>query len=330
MDVLIELKHRLGSSLLQDEPLSRHTTFKIGGPAKFFVHAKTKDLLINAFKASRELKIPYFILGGGSNILISDNGFDGMIMRTENDEFKVEGENVLCGAGLPLAKLVKQSIDAGLSGCEWAIVIPGYVGGSIRGNAGAYKGDFSQITESVEAFDGQQIKNYDHMAIDFHYRDSVFKHQENPDVILSAVLKLKKGDKAQSRQTMMANLNKKNTEHPMGLPSAGCVFKNVELIPGSYELKDPSLGRPSDFFKSEVPDEFIQAGKVPTGFLIEALDLKGKQIGGVQVSPKHCNYIVNVGSGKAEDVIILISLIKQKVRTAFGVQLKEEIQLVGF
>ncbi|MBI3626950.1 UDP-N-acetylmuramate dehydrogenase [Candidatus Uhrbacteria bacterium] len=330
MDITQELKKRLGDALLENEPLAKHSTFKIGGPAKFFVQGKTKDILIEAYKAARELKLPYLVLGGGSNLLVSDKGFEGMVLNVANDDIIVDDQKIFCGAGVPNAMLVKKAVDAGLTGCEWAIVIPGTVGGSIRGNAGAYGGDFSQITEMVEAFDGQQIQAIHKPGINFGYRESIFKRSTNPHLILTAVLNLKKGVKAEVKKNMLAHLNKKNTEHPMGLPSAGCVFKNVELLPGSYVLKDPCLGRPTDFFKSEVPQEFIDRGNVPSSFLIEAADLKGHRVGEVQVSPKHANYLVNLGKGRAEDVMILISIIKQKVRTTFGVQLKEEIQLVGF
>ncbi len=330
MDVSKELKKRLGAALIEKEPLSKHTTFKIGGPATFFVQGKTKEILMEAFKAAIELKLPYFILGNGSNLLVSDKGFDGMVINTANDDIKIDGDKVAVGAGLINAKLVKETVGSGLTGCEWAIVIPGAVGGSIRGNAGAYGGDFSQITFELEAFDGANVKKYTREGAKFTYRESAFKHQDKPEIILSAVLQLKKAEKAVAKKTMVDHLNKKNTEHPMGLPSAGCVFKNVELLPGSYEMKDPSLGRPSDFFKSEVPQEFIDRGNVPAGFLIEAADLKGHQVGGAQVSPKHANYIVNVGGAKAEDVIILVSIIKQKIRSQFGVQLKEEVQFIGF
>lgn len=342
MDAAKELKKRLGTALLENEPLSKHTTYKIGGPAKFFVQGKTAEIIKEAFAAAIDLKLPYFVLGSGSNILVSDKGFDGLVIRLANVDIKIEGEKVFCGAGVANAILVKETVDEGLTGAEWAICVPGSVGGSIRGNAGAYSpdipgnkfkipgGDFSRIIEGVESFDGRKVKKYDNAGLKFHYRDSIFKHEADKEIVLSAVLNLKKSTKALAKENMIAFLNKKNGDHPMGLPSAGCVFKNVELLPGSYELKDPSLGRPSDFFKSEVPQEFIDRGNVPAGFLIEALDLKGKTVGGIQVSNKHANYLVNLGNGKAEEVIILISLIKQQVRTQFGVQLKEEIQLVGF
>lgn len=330
MTIPQQLKQLLGDALIENEPLSKYTTIKIGGPAKYFVHGKSSEILKKAYAAAVELAIPYFLLAGGSNLLVSDKGIEGLVIRVENDDLKIEGEKVFCGAGLSLAKLTSETVRSGLAGCEWAIVIPGYVGGSIRGNAGAYGGDFSQITAQVQVFDGKEEKTYSRDQIQFHYRDSIFKHQQRPEIILSAQLDLKKDKPAECRQRMLSFLKKKNTEHPMGLPSCGCFFKNVELLAGSYELKDPALGRPSDFFKSEVPAEFIDRGSVPAGFLIEALDLKGKKIGGIQVSPKHANYLVNTNDAKAADVIMMLSLIKQKARTAFGVQLKEEVQLVGF
>lgn len=324
------LKDRLGKALLENEPLAKHTTFKIGGPARYYVSGDDKNILMEAYKAAHELGIPYLILGNGSNLLVSDAGFDGIVINTRNDDCLIEGEKVFCGAGLTNAMLVKKTVEAGLTGCEWAIAVPGCVGGSIRGNAGAYGGDFSQITEMVEVFNGAEIKPLHKSGLRFAYRESVFKREEKPQLILSAVLNLKKAAKPECKTRMMEHLNKKNTEHPMGMPSAGCVFKNVELLPGSFEVKDPALGRPTDFFKSEVPAEFIERGNVPAGFLIEAADLKGYKVGGIQVSPKHANYIVNTGKGKADDVMILVSIVKQKIRSMFGVQLREEIQLVGF
>lgn len=247
--------------------LAPYTTFKIGGPAQYFFIAKTNDDLIKAIKNAKEENLPYFILGGASNLLVSDQGFKGLVIKAENSNFEIKDSLIRAEAGAKLDDIVKASIKANLTGLEWAAGIPGTIGGAVKVNASAF---------------GQSIKK------------SVKKIRKQGDVILSVELRLKKnGDK----NSVKEHLDYRKKNHPKE-PSAGCIFKNP---PGHS-----------------------------AGQLIDEAGLKGRKIGGAMVSEKHANFIINTGQAKAEDVIILISIIKQKVRNKFGIQLMEEIKYLGF
>ncbi len=287
--------------------LKNHTTFKIGGPAEYFFIAKTKEDLIFALKKARELKLPIFILGGGSNVLFSDKGFSGLVIKISNFKSQISNSNkVYAGAGLSLAKLARITADAGLSGFEWSAGIPGAtVGGAVFGHAQAFGEKISDWLESVEALDiknflpaGRQvkIKKFSKNQCQFSLKNSIFK--KNKDlIILSVVFALRKRDKKEIKEKLKGFLEYRKKNHPMDFPSAGSVFINPEI---------------------------------PAGQLIEKSGLKGKKIGKAQISEQHANFIVNLGNAKAEDVLKLINLAKQKVKKMFGIDLETEIQLIGF
>ncbi len=319
----------------KDVPLSRYTTFRIGGPAKYFCVVRGIDEIKEALEFARKENLKIFVLGGGSNLLVSDRGFDGMVIRIQNSGFKIQNSNAVCGGGLPLAKLISKSVKLGLAGLEWAAGIPGTVGGAICNNAGANGGSMSDIVEEVEAvqmdFTGAtRLWNrclLTNKQCQFSYRDSLFRRKKN-FIILNAVLRLKKGDKEKSRRMIAEYLISRKEKQPLEYPSAGSVFRNPSV--SKEQLKGIIKEYPD---LSEKCLTFVKGPKqltVPAGCFIEALGLGGKKVGGAMISEKHCNFIVNTGDAKAEDVIILISLIKQKVRDNFGIQLIEEIEYVGF
>jgi len=304
--------------------LAPYTTFKIGGEARYFYIAKTSGEIKQALQFAKEQKLPYYIIGNGSNLLVSDKGFDGLVVKIQNKDFDLDIKNgsINAGAGINLTILVRMSIDADLAGLEWMIGIPGTLGGAIYGNAGAFGHSIGEAIKSVK------VLNPDNLAEEiltgeecgFSYRHSIFK--EKKYIILSASLKLRKGDKAESEKTMKENIARRQGRHPIG-PSAGSVFKN------------PSISENQKAFEQIVKkypeaEQFRINGKIPAGWLIEEYGLKGKKIGGAMVSQEHGNFIINVGGAKAEDVIMLISLIKEKIRVNFGIELEEEIQYVGF
>jgi len=303
MSIFTKLQKELGNRILRDEPLARYTTFKIGGPAKYFYVAKNEKELVKAVLAARKFNTPYFILGGGGNILVSDNGFEGMVIKMQGVRCKVQGRRIVAEAGVLLKDLVKLSVENELTGLEWAAGIPGTAGGAILGNAGAFGGEISQVVESAKILDESTVKELNSKECQFEYRNSVFKRNPNL-IILSVEFSLKKGDKEKSESLINDYISRRKSTQPLEYPSAGCTFRNP---PHNSQDKSKSAGA-----------------------LIEELGLKGKQIGGAKVSEKHANFIVNVGGAKAEDVIILISLIKQKIRGHFGIQMREEIRYVGF
>jgi len=300
------------------------TTFKIGGPADYFFVAKIEEDLIDAVNFARQQKLPVFILGGGSNILVSDNGFRGLVVKIQNSKFKVvDGERgrtvrncqIKSGSGATLAELVGAATKTGLTGLEWAAGIPGTLGGAVRGNAGAFGLDMSFVVGRVNAYGGEAIKQYSNSQCVFGYRDSVFKH--NNEIILSADLALKKGEPEKIKQTIKNYLEQRRARQSWE-PSAGSVFKNIQFD------KLPKK------FQDTVPTEKVKAGKVAAAYFIESTGLKGHQIGQAQISPKHSNFIVNLGGAKASDVLNLIRLVKNKVKEKFGIELEEEIQYIEF
>ena len=296
------------------------TSFKIGGPAKYFLEAKNADEVVEGLKWAKKNKIKYFVLGGGSNILISDRGFNGLVIKLQITNYKLLNNKLVVGVSLSLAKLVSVSIKEGLAGLEWAAGIPGTLGGAIYGNTGAMGHSISESVENIKVLRNGALINLKNEDIKFAYRKSIF--QKNKDIILEIELKLQKGDKEEIKKLIKENLLKRSSNQPH-YPSAGCVFRN-------FSLRLTSLGLAKLSEKYPELDNFKKSGAVSAGWLVEKCGLKGKQIGQAQISEKHANFIVNLGGAKAEDVIALINLVKKTVKNKFNFDLKEEIQYVDF
>lgn len=297
--------------------LSKYTTFKIGGDAKYFFIANNSDELIKAIADAQKKKLNYVVLGGGSNVLVSDSGFDGLVIINKNDGIEFEKEKVIAGSGTILMNLVHKSIEKGLTGLEWAVGIPGTVGGAVRGNAGAYRGQTSDNVFKVEVLRNGKKIILDKKDCGFGYRQSIF--QNNKDLILSVEFKLKAGDKAESQKKIKELLEDRKNKQPLEFPSAGSVFKNV-MIDENVNLNK----------LRNLPKEYLEYKKIPAAWLIDTLDIKGKTIGGAQISSKHANFIINTGKATADDVIQLISYVKMQVRDKYGIELHEEVEYIGF
>ncbi|SHK15534.1 UDP-N-acetylmuramate dehydrogenase [Anaerobranca californiensis DSM 14826] len=290
-----ELKTILGEENLKiNHPLKDYTTFKIGGPADYFATPETEEALLQLINYARELDIPFFILGKGSNILISDEGYRGIIINlTEKlNKITVEGEKIYAQSGATLTDISKRALEHSLTGFEFAIGIPGSFGGGIFMNAGAYEGQMSDVVERVWAIRNGEIVVIDKEEMEFGYRKSVF--QKYNDIIIRGCIKLKKGDYNQIKGKMDELTEKREGKQPLELPSAGSVFKRP---PGNF------------------------AGK-----LIEDSGLRGYRIGGAQVSEKHCGFIVNTGEATAQDVKNLIEHIQRTVKEKFAVELEREVK----
>lgn len=303
--------------------LALYTTFKIGGPAKYFYLAKDTKSLIEIIEAAKQEKIPFFILGGGSNVLILDQGFDGLVIKIQSSKFKIQNDNsrikIVCDSGTLLSKLIQETLKRGIGGLEWFVGIPGTIGGAVYGNAGwpKDKKNIGDLVKNVVILKNGLQSTISNKKCQFGYRDSIFKHNNN--IILSVELRLWKGDALEMRKRIQEILLKRKTNTSQG-NSAGCIFKNIKCTTLNKKIfeKYPEL-------KNVIKNNFISAG-----YLIEQCGLKGEKIGEAIVSEKHANFIVNKGQAKAEDVIMLISLIKQKVRDKFNIQLQEEIQYTRF
>lgn len=305
-------------------PLSPLTTFKIGGPARYFLKVKNQDEIIKAVKWAKEKNIPYFILGGGSNILVSDKGFNGLVINLNFSKkikilSRINPDNILLlvGAGISLQTLVNFCIKNNFSGLEWGIGIPGTVGGALRGNAGAYGHSISSVVKFIKILRNGSIQRLINKHIKFSYRSSIF--QQNNDIILEAVLKFKKGVGRKEKKIIEYGLKHRANTQPYG-HSPGCIFKNVDMSKFSTRF----LKNDADIKK------FKNNQQIPAGWLIEKCGLKGKQIGGAEISKKHANFIVNKESATADNVVVLISIIKSKVRNKFNIQLNEEVGYIGF
>ncbi len=308
-------------NLQKDILLTDYTTFRIGGPAKYFFEAKTEENLVDAIKWAKENQLPYFVLGGGSNLLVSDKGFDGLVIKVKSEKSKVKMENgklkIEAEAGVPLIKIILETTKMGFSGAEWGFGIPGTIGGAICGNAHRLGQGFDQVVKSVEILD----ENFERKILkkeecEFSYGSSRFK--KTNEIILSAELVFEKKDQkiinevlAQAKAVICAGAP---------YPTAGCVF-------GNYEIK----GDADSLLKNHPGlNERVRGGKIGVGYLIDQCGLKGKQIGGAKIWEGHANYIVNAGGAKAVDVIALINLCKKGVKEKYNIKLEEEIKFLGF
>ena len=313
--------------------LAKFTNYKIGGRARFFFEAKTEADVRWAVGEARTRKIACFILGGGTNLLIDDAGFNGLVLRVTIGGIIAKKNLITAGAGVPMSKLTAAAAKKSLAGLDWAGGLPGTLGGAIRGNAGCFGGEIKDSVQAVKSFDTKTMRSVtrNRAQCRFDYRTSIFK-QHPGEIIISATLRMKKGD----RKKISAALNKgrlwRASRHPLEYPSAGSVFKNVSLAeilrPRSkpYRIAVKNLAvhyRGSSFSVKTDPVPVIAAAK-----LIGESGLSGKRCGGAMISPKHTNFIVNTKHAKAREVLHLISLVQKRVHRKFGIRLEPEIQIV--
>ncbi len=297
--------------------LAKYTTFKIGGPARYFFIAKDKNEIIKAVAIANKIRTPYVILGGGSNLLISDKGFDGFVVKIQNLKFSFQNSYLLTDAGILVLKLVAESGKRGLSGLEWAGGLPGTIGGAVRGNAGAFGKEIKDVVSEVECLDKSgRVRKLNNKQCRFSYRNSIFKQKDW--IVLSVKIRLIKGNKKDIQSVVKRNIDYRKEKHPLNYPNAGSVFKNCDLN------KIPKKIR-SSFLHVIKTDPFPV---VPTAYIISEAGLKGFRVGNAQVSAKHPNYIVNLGGAKAKDIEKLIKIVKEKVKKKFGIILEEEVQKI--
>jgi len=298
-------------------PIHTLTSYKIGGPARYFFEAKNPDELKLAIKEAKKRNLEFFVLGGGTNILISDEGFPGLILKPSINFIESSGEEVSVGAGISMTDLINFSIERGLSGLEWAGGLPGTVGGAVRGNAGAFGGEIKDVIKSVKSLDVETLREIEREFPDcgFGYRSSVFKNSPNKEIILSAVFNLKKDDAKKIEKSVNEKISYRRLRHPLEYPNAGSIFKNVDAEKISKE-------HITQFSRVIKTDPFPV---VPAAYIISEAGLKGVSLGGAMISPKHPNFIVNVLEAKSSDVKYLINLVKNEIKNKFDIELEEEI-----
>jgi len=300
--------------LFVNAPLARHTRFEIGGPARMLADVSTVGALAEALQLAKSSRTPHAIIGGGTNLIVDDEGFPGVIIRYVANNIEIDGERVRVEAGAMLQALVDKTIDAGLRGLETMTGIPGWVGGAIYGNAGAYGHSIQESIESVRFFDGSKTRELSSSDLEFRYRSSIFKACKDW-IVLDAVLKLNHADPAELRATAAGILKIRNEKYPPSMKCAGSIFKNLLLadLPSGVT----------------VPEKVVREGKVPSAYFLEAAGAKGLAIGGLRVADYHANLIYNEGGGTARDLWHLIETLKAGVWEKFGVRLEEEVQSIN-
>lgn len=285
----------------RNEPMARHTTFKVGGPCDLLMQPETEQELVEAVAHCRKAGTPYFVIGNGSNLLVKDEGIRGTVIEISNALSTIEpiAEQpyaLRAQAGVLLSKLAKTAYQMDLSGLEFASGIPGTLGGGVYMNAGAYDGELSQVIVQTRYYDQncEQVKTISGNAHNFSYRHSVF--QENDGIVLESTIQLQPGNTEEIKKKMDDFSVRRKTKQPLEYASAGSTFK-----------------RPTGYF----------AGK-----LIEDAGLRGFAIGGAQVSEKHCGFVINRGDATANDILRVIAHVKEEVLRQFGVELEEEVRIL--
>lgn len=284
--------------ILLNEPMSKHTTFRVGGEASCFIRISDAGQLAALIPYLKKVEIPYFILGNGSNLLVGDKGYEGVILQigSKMNRIQMEDTRIKVGAGVLLSQIARCAQENGLTGLEFASGIPGTIGGAVVMNAGAYGGEMKQVVELVKVMDGDgEILELDGDAMEFGYRTSAIKNR--PFVVLEAVLNLRHGDREEILERMEDLARQRKEKQPLEYASAGSTFK-----------------RPEGYF----------AGK-----LIMDAGLRGYSIGGARVSEKHCGFVVNTGRASAADIAEVIREVQEKVKDKFEVSLETEIIFLG-
>lgn len=313
-------------------PLSHHGNYKIGGPAKFFFKAKNAEEVIAALERWRRFRSSagtdgVFILGAGTNVLFSDKGFDGLILKPAVKKLEANDGLVTVGAGVSIAELLDYLITRGLSGLEWAGGLPGLLGGAVRGNAGAFGGEIKDTIERVTSLDigswPPKIITREARECEFDYRSSVFKKRDGKEIILEAVFRLRSGNKKDIRRSVEDKILYRQERHPMEHPNIGSIFKNVPVT-----RMTANSGLSEESVRKSFPVKDDPFPVVPAAYLISECGLKGVAHGGAMISPKHPNFIVNVLGAGDRDVKNLINLAKKEVKRKFGVRLEEEIKIL--
>ncbi len=304
-------------NVIQDYPLSKVTTLRIGGPAKQFISVASEDELLEAIKYAKKESLPFLVIGGGSNLLVADEGVEKLVIQNKISGIFQNGNILTVKSGTPLQTVVNLSIEKGLSGINKLTGIPGTVGGAIYGNAGAYGGGISENLIDVTCINPQTGKIIILKKEDcgFNYRDSNFKR--NGLVIIAATFKLTPGDSQELKKESEEIKLRRDEKYPPGIKCPGSFYKN--LIASDL---------PEDILK-KIPPEKIVYGKIPAGALLEMVGAKGDHKGSIEIAPYHANLFINNGGGNAKDFYTLAKKYFDKIKEKFGISLEPEVQLIN-
>lgn len=284
--------------IIEDEMMNKHTTFKVGGPADLYVIPRSEEELVYAIEVCKSENVPYYVIGNGSNLLVTDKGFRGVIIEVyrQMSDITVEGNCITAYAGALLSKIANTALEHGLTGLEFAHGIPGALGGAVTMNAGAYDGEMKQVLESATVIDDKgQVRTLSSDELELEYRKSIISRLGY--TVVKATMRLEDGDKEAISAKMKDLMQRRRDKQPLEYPSAGSTFK-----------------RPVGHF----------AGK-----LIMDAGLRGYQLGGAQVSEKHCGFVINKDHATCQDILDLIHYIQEEVKSKFDVQIEPEVKMIG-
>jgi UDP-N-acetylmuramate dehydrogenase len=304
-------------SVRLDAPLSDYTRFGIGGPADIYAETGNPESFVEALRLARASGLETVVIGGGTNLIVSDDGLRGIVLRLSCHRIEADGTMVRAEGGAVLQDLVDFTVDRGLKGLETMTGIPGSVGAAIYGNAGAYGHSIAERISTVRFFDGESIRVFDNAQCEFAYRESVFKsHKEW--IIFSARLEMATGNAAELRAEADRILNIRNRKYPPTMKCAGSIFKNFlfNQLPAGVA--------------AQVPENVVIEGKVPSAWFLEQVGAKGMRAGDIHVADYHANLIYNAGNGTARELAGVIGELKRRVGDRWGIPLEEEVQYVGF
>jgi UDP-N-acetylmuramate dehydrogenase len=305
------------TTVRRNEPLSKYTRFGIGGPAAVLADVQDENSIPAAWRMAAQFAVPRLIIGGGTNLVVSDAGFDGILLRYTGSHIERAGTLVRAAAGAVLQDVVDFSIQQGLSGIHTMTGIPGYLGGAVYGNAGAYGRSLHESVECVRATNGAEVRTFSNAECGFSYRESQFKKRKDW-VILSAELRLVPADAAGLQAAANDIRTIRKEKYPPSMKCAGSIFKNLLFAQLPAPVQD------------QVPPKLVREGKVPSAWFLEQTGVKGMRVGDIQVAAYHANLIYNDGKGSAADLVKVIAELKRRVRDRFGFDLEEEVQYVGF
>ncbi|HJZ97159.1 MAG TPA: UDP-N-acetylmuramate dehydrogenase [Candidatus Solibacter sp.] len=297
-------------------PLALHTRFGIGGPADVFADTCSEESFIAAIAAARATGIAVMVIGGGTNLIASDAGYRGLVIRFRGDTISASDDRITVGAGAVLQDLVDFANARGLRGLETLAGIPGWVGAAVYGNAGAYGHSMNERVTHVRFFDGAGICTFGNAECDFAYRESIFKRHKDW-IIFSTELAMDPADADGLERISAEILAVRNAKFPPTMKCAGSIFKN-------FLLKNLPNG-----VAAQVPANVIREGKIPAAWFLEQVGSKGMREGGIQVADYHANLIYNAGGGTAAELSAVIVELKARVRVRFGIEVEEEVQYVG-
>jgi UDP-N-acetylmuramate dehydrogenase len=297
-------------------PLACYTRFGIGGPADLFAETRQEQAFIAAVAAARASGTGVCVTGGGTNLIVADGGFRGLVLRFTEDSLAADGPRVTAGAGAVLQDLVDFANHRGLKGLETLAGIPGWVGAAVYGNAGAYGHSIAERVAAVRFFDGERVRTFDNRQCEFRYRESIFKRRKEWTVF-QVELSLDPAPAAELVQTSADILKVRNEKFPPTMKCAGSIFKNFLL-----REMPPAVA-------AAVPDAVVREGKIPAAWFLDQVGAKGMRHGGIHVADYHANLIYNAGQGTARELCELIVELKRRVRERFGIDVEEEVQYVG-